>query len=311
MDKANRTSVEEFILLAFSDLYQLQIPLFFAMLLIYITCVSGNLAIIFLVRVEPSLHTPMYFFISTLAATEMLCVSCIIPNLLANLIAAKNRISLIGCFTQLFAIDTLGTAESYLLAVMAFDRDLAISNPLQYSAIMTQKLCVQLAVLPGIVGIVTLSVPFILTARLEFCGPYEINHFFCDFAPLQSLACSDPFNTKLVTNCGAVFATVLPFITTVGFYIHIIVIIFQIHSAESKQKAFSTLSSHLTVAGLFYVTAITVYVVPKGSQYDRFLALIYTVIIPLLNPFIYTFRNKDVKRALIKSRRLKLCHELF
>ncbi|XP_002937825.4 olfactory receptor 502-like [Xenopus tropicalis] len=281
------------------------------MLLIYITCVSGNLAIIFLVRVEPSLHTPMYFFISTLAVTEMMFVSCIIPNLLANLIAAKNRISLIGCFTQLFATDTLGTAECYLLAVMAFDRNLAISNPLQYSAIMTQKLCVQLAVLPGIVGIVTLSIPFVLTARLEFCGPNEVNHFFCDFAPLQSLACSDPFITKVATSSGAFFAIVLPFIATVGLYIHIIVIIFQIHSTESKQKAFSTCSSHLTVAGLHYITAITVYVVPKGSQYDRFLALIYAIMTPLLNPFIYTFRNKDVKRALIKSRRLKLCQESF
>ncbi|KAE8587982.1 hypothetical protein XENTR_v10022249 [Xenopus tropicalis] len=305
MDKANRTSVEEFILLAFSYLYQLQIPLFFVMLLIYITCVSGNLAIIFLVRVEPSLHNPMYFFISTLTATEMLCVSCIIPNLLANLIAAKNRISLIGCFTQLFAIDTLGRAECYLLAVMAFDRNLAISNPLQYSAIMTQKLCVQLAVLPGIVGIISVFVPTIFTAKLEFCsGSNKVNHFFCDFAPLQSLACSDPFISQILTSCGASFAIVLPFITTAGFYIHTIFIISKIKSTESKQKAFSTCSSHLTVAGLYDITAITVYVVPKGSQYDRFLALIYTVITPLLNPFIYTFRNKDVKRALIKLRRI-------
>ncbi|XP_017951961.1 olfactory receptor 478-like [Xenopus tropicalis] len=190
---------------------------------------------------------------------------------------------------------------------MAFDRDLAISNPLQYSAIMTQKLCVQLAVLPGIVGIVTVSVPFIFTYKLEFCGPNEINHFFCDFAPLQSLACSVPFITKVATSSAAFFVFVLPFITTVGLYIHIIVIIFQIHSAESKQKAFSTCSSHLTVVGLYYITAMTVNVVPKGSHYDRFLALIYAIITPLLNPFIYTFRNKDVKRALIKSRRLKLC----
>ncbi|OCT68983.1 hypothetical protein XELAEV_18040291mg [Xenopus laevis] len=283
MDKVNTTSVEEFILLAFSDLYQLQIPLFFVMLLIYITCVSGNLSIICLVRVEPSLHTPMYFFISTLAATEMMFVSCIIPNLLANLIAAKYRISFIGCFTQLFATDSLGTSVCYLLAVMAFDRNLAISSPLQYSSIMTQTL-----------------------SKLEFCGPNKVNHFFCDFAPLQSLACSDTFIAKVITSCGALVAVASPFITTVGFYIHIIVIISKLNSIESKQKAFSTCSSHLTVAGLFYITASTVYVVPKGSNYDRFLALIYTVFTPLLNPFIYTFRNKDVKRALIKSRRLKL-----
>ncbi|XP_041428472.1 olfactory receptor 493-like [Xenopus laevis] len=281
------------------------------MLLIYITCVSGNLSIICLVRVEPSLHTPMYFFISTLAAIEMMFVSCIIPNLLANLIAAKDRISFIGCFTQLFATDSLGTAECYLLAVMAFDRNLAISSPLQYSSIMTQTLCIQLAVLPVIVGVVTLVIPFTFTAKLEFCGPNKVNHFFCDFAPLQSLACSDTFNSQILTSCGASFAIVLPFITTVGFYIHIIVIISKLNGIESKQKAFSTCSSHLTVAGLLYITASTVYVVPKGSNYDRFLSLIYAVITPLLNPFIYTFRNKDVKIALIKIRRLKLFQGSF
>ncbi|OCT68985.1 hypothetical protein XELAEV_18040293mg [Xenopus laevis] len=305
MDKVNKTSVEEFILLAFSDLYQLQIPLFFVILLIYITCVSGNLSIICLVRVETSLHTPMYFFISTLAATEMMCVSCIIPNLLANLIAAKDRISFIGCFTQMFTTDSLGTSVCYLLVVMAFDRNLAISSPLQYSSIMTQTLCIQLAVLPVIVGVVTLFIPFIFTAKLEFCGPNEVNHFYCDFAPLQSLACSDLFITKVITICAASCAVALPFIITVGIYIHIIFIISKLNSIESKQKAFSTCSSHLTVAGLFYITASTVNVVPKGSIYDRYLALIYTVITPLLNPFIYTFRNKDVKRALIKPRRLK------
>ncbi|XP_041428471.1 olfactory receptor 493-like [Xenopus laevis] len=281
------------------------------MLLIYITCVSGNLAIICLVRVEPSLHTPMYFFISTLAATEMMSVSCIIPNLLANLIAAKYRISFIGCFTQLFAADSLGTSVCYLLAVMAFDRNLAISSPLQYSSIMTQTLCIQLAVLPLIVGTVILSIPFIFTAKLEYCGPNEVNHFYCDLAPLQSLACSDPFITKVVTSSGALFSVGFPFITTVGFYIHIIVIISKLNSIESKQKAFSTCSSHLTVAGVFYITAGTVYAAPKGSDYDKFLSLIYTVFTPLLNPFIYTFRNKDVKRALIKSRRLKLFQGSF
>ncbi|XP_041430684.1 olfactory receptor 502-like [Xenopus laevis] len=281
------------------------------MLLIYITCVSGDLSVIFLVRTEPSLHTPMYIFISTLAATEMMFVTSIIPNLLANLIAGKNRISFIGCFTQLFVTATLGTAQCYFLAVMAFDRNLAISNPLHYSSIMTQTLCVQLAILPWIVGIIYVSIPFIFTAMLDFCGPNEVNHFFCDFAPLQSLACSDPFIAQVLASSGALFAVVLPFIITVGFYIHIIIIIAKINSAESKQKAFSTCSSHLTVAGLDYLTSITVYVVPKGSRYDRYLALIFTFITPLLNPFIYTFRNKDVKRALFKSRRLKLWQGSF
>ncbi|KAE8587980.1 hypothetical protein XENTR_v10022247 [Xenopus tropicalis] len=311
MDKANNTAVEEFILLAFSDLYQLQILLFFVTLLVYIMCVFGNCLIIIIVTVKPSLHTPMYFFIIALSTLEIMLVSTIIPTLLANLIAAKKSISFNGCFIQLFVGATLGTAESYLLAVMAFDRVLAINKPLQYVSIMTQRVCVQLALLPFIVGIVIALIPTVLTAGLEFCGPNEVHHFFCDFATLQALACSRPYMSQMVTNSGAIFAFGLPFTITIGLYIHIIIIISKIKSAESKRKAFSTLSSHLTVAGLYYITTIIVYTAPKGTQYDRFFALIYTVITPLLNPFIYTFRNKDVKRALINSRRLNLCQGSF
>ncbi|KAE8587981.1 hypothetical protein XENTR_v10022248 [Xenopus tropicalis] len=311
MDKANKTTVEEFILLAFSDLYQLQILLFIVTLLVYIMCVFGNCLIVIIVRAEPSLHTPMYFFISTLSTLDIIYVSLVIPNLLANLIAAKKSISFNGCFIQLFVGASLGTAEGYLLAVMAFDRYLAINKPLQYVSIMTRQVCVQLALLPFIVGIVIALIPTVFTAGLEFCGPNEVHHFLCDFGPLQALACSRPYMSQMVTNSGAIFAFGLPFVITVGLYIHIIIIISNIKSSESKRKAFSTCSSHLTVAGLFYITTIIVYAVPKGTQYDKFFALIYTVITPLLNPFIYTLRNKDVKRALINSRRLKLCQGSF
>ncbi|XP_041429896.1 olfactory receptor 2G3-like [Xenopus laevis] len=311
MDKVNNTAVEEFILLAFSDLNQLQIPLFFVVLFVYIICMFGNFVIIILVIAEPSLHTPMYLFICELAVLEIMFVSCIVPNLLANLIADKKSISFSGCFIQLFANTALGTAECYLLAVMAFDRDLAINKPLHYSAIMTQELCVQLILLPWIVGIITVSISTVFTAKLEFCGTNEINHFICDYYPLQSLACSNTFITQVVTNFGAFVAAVVPFTVTVGLYTHVIIVILKINSAESKQKAYSTLSSHLTVAGLFYITAIVVYIVPKGTHYNKFLALIYTVITPLLNPFIYAFRNKDIKKTLIKSRRLKLCQGSF
>ncbi|KAE8587996.1 hypothetical protein XENTR_v10022263 [Xenopus tropicalis] len=311
MDNSNNTAVEEFILLAFSDLYQLQIPLFFVTLPVYIMCVFGNFAIIFLVIAEPFLHTPMYFFISKLSVLEIMYVTCIVPNLLANLIAGKKSISFSGCFIQLFANSVLGTAECYLLAVMAFDRDLAINKPLHYSTIMTQELCVRVAVLPWIVANITVFISTVCTASLEFCGPNEIDHFFCDFYAVQSLACSSTFITQVVTNSCAIFAVVVPFFLTVGLYIHIIFIILKIKSAESKRKSFSTLSSHLTVAGLYYITAIIVYAVPKDSHNNKFLALIYTVIVPLFNPFIYAFRNKDIKKTLIKSRRLMLCQGSF
>ncbi|KAE8587995.1 hypothetical protein XENTR_v10022262 [Xenopus tropicalis] len=307
MDRSNNTAVGEFILLAFSDLNELQIPLFFVTLLVYVMCVFGNVAIIFLVTVEPSLHTPMYFFISKLSVLEIMYVTSIVPNLLANLIADMKSISFGGCFIQLFANSILGTVECYLFAVMAFDRDLAINKPLHYYAIMTKELCVQLTVVVWIVGIIHVSISVVFTANLEFCGPNEIDHFFCDFPLLQSLACSHPFITQVILICGAFLGAVLPFIATVGLYTHIIIVICKIKSAESKQKAFSTLSSHLTVAGLYYITVIFVHSVPTGTQYNKFLALVYAVIIPLLNPFIYAFRNKDIKKALIKLRRLKLC----
>ncbi|KAM3918981.1 olfactory receptor 10A7-like [Leptodactylus fuscus] len=243
----------------------------------------------------------MYFFISNFALLEIIFISVTVPKLLTNLIDANRKISFTGCFAQLYAFNSLGVVECYLLAVMAFDRDLAINRPLHYSSIMNNSLCMELAAAPWVIGFVTAAIPTIFTAKLEFCGPNEVNHFFCDLAPLQNIACSDPLVSNLVTSSTAIFATVVPFVIILGFYIHIIATISKIKSTVGKQKAFSTCSSHLIVASLFYCSAIVVYVRPKGSQHDKYLALMYTVIIPLLNPFIYTLRNKDVKAALRKS----------
>ncbi|KAM4663659.1 olfactory receptor 6E1-like [Discoglossus pictus] len=301
MENVNKTVVHVFIFLAFSDFQDYQILLFIVILFTYIICISGNIVIIILVNANQSLHTPMYFFISTFAALEIMFVCVTVPKLLANLIMADHQISYVSCFIQMYTFISLGVTECYLLAVMVFDRNLAINNPLRYSAVMSHTFCIKLAILPWIIGFITAFVPIIFTAHLEFCGPNKINHFFCDLAPLQNLACSDPYITNIVTSITAVIATVLPFIVIVAFYIHIIITISKIKSAKGKQKAFSTCSSHLIVAGLFYCTVIIVYVRNKGSQDDKFLALIYTVIIPVLNPFIYTLRNKDVKAALRKS----------
>ncbi|XP_053330366.1 olfactory receptor 10AG1-like [Spea bombifrons] len=301
----NKTGVKEFILVAFSDIQELEMLLFIVFLMAYVLCVMGNIVILALVSIEPSLKTPMYFFIGTLSALEIILVSVTVPKLLANLIAADNRISITGCFGQLYAFNALGVTECYLLAVMSFDRDLAINNPLHYMVIMSKTFYTKLAILPWVIGLVIAFFPTVFTARLEFCGPNTINHFFCDLAPLQNLACSDPFISNVVTSTAAIFATVIPFFTIMGFYIHIIATISKIKSFGGKQKAFSTCSSHLIVASMFFGTAIIVYVRPKGSKYDKFLALMYTVFTPLLNPFIYTLRNKTVMVALRKSRSLK------
>ncbi|XP_075048047.1 olfactory receptor 6C4-like [Mixophyes fleayi] len=301
MMETNKTVVKEFILLAFADLHQFQNLLFFIFLLTYITCIMGNVTIIVLVRTEPSLHTTMYFFISVFSVLEMIFVSVTVPRLLANLIAADNIISFNECFTQMYLFESLGVTECYLLVVMVFDRHLAINNPLHYPVIMTHALCIELSVLPWIMAFAFMLIPVVMTARLEFCGPNMIDHFFCDLAPLQVLSCSDPFISIICTSTSAILVAVVPLIIITGFYIQIIMIVSKIKSEEGKQKAFSTCTSHLIVTSLYYGTGIIVYVKPKGSHYDKYLAIMYTAVTPMINPFIYTFRNRDVKKVFRNS----------
>ncbi|XP_053576337.1 olfactory receptor 5V1-like [Bombina bombina] len=304
MEDSNMTKVTEFILLGFSNFQELQFLLFSVILLTYIICVTCNIAIIVLVKTDNSLHTPMYFFISNFAILEVMFVSVAIPKLLTSLISSDKKISFSSCFLQLYVFHALGATECCLLAVMAFDRDLAINNPLRYSALMTNEFCIGLSLFPWIVGFMVASIPTIFTARLEFCGHNVLNHFLCDMAPLQNLACSNPYFSNMAESTVAVFIVIFPFFIIMGFYIHIIITISRITSTEGKHKAFSTCSSHLLVSSLFYSSVIVVYIRPKGSKYDKFLALIYTVIIPVMNPFIYTLRNKDVRKALKSMRQL-------
>ncbi|KAG8449810.1 hypothetical protein GDO86_016467 [Hymenochirus boettgeri] len=301
MESVNKTTVNEFILLAFSSFQQFQILIFITILLMYIISVSGNLAIIVLVKSTSTLHTPMYFFISVFAGLEISFMSVTVPKLLANLIMASRKITFTGCFVQMYIFNSLGVTECYLLSVMAVDRDLAINNPLRYNAIMSNAFCIELCVLSWIVSFMIVSVPTIVTIYAKFCGPNEIDHFVCDLAVVQNLSCSDPFISNVTTRIAAVFVSLIPFIIIVCCYVHIIISILKIKDKAGKNKAFSTCSSHLIAAGLFYVSVIIVYINPSGSRYDKFLALMYTVIIPMLNPFIYSLRNKDVKRVIRKS----------
>ncbi|XP_077319645.1 olfactory receptor 10A7-like [Lithobates pipiens] len=300
MTNVNKTVVKEFILLGFSSFYKLQNSMFYVVLLAYIVCVIGNITIIILVRAYPTLQTPMYFFISTFAFLEILFVSVTVPKLLAILISTDGSTSVIGCFLQVYIFHALGEAECFLLALMVFDRYLAINNPLHYSTIMNGTFCLQLAALPWIFGFIISFMPAIVTMLLEYCGPNKIDHFFCDLAPLQRLACSDLFLSNVTTVLAAFLSVITPFISIVVLYIQILCTVLKIRGISGKKKAFSTCSSHLIVASMFYGSAIIVYSRPSGSHYDKFLALMYTVVTPLLNPFIYTLRNTDVKDALRK-----------
>ncbi|OCT68952.1 hypothetical protein XELAEV_18040260mg [Xenopus laevis] len=306
MNQTNETTVEEFVFLAFSSFHKLQIVLFFVIQLAYIGCIIGNILVIILVRVKPSLHSPMYFFISTLSALEICFASAVVPKLLANLVGADNTISFVGCFTQLLVSDSLGATECFLLAVMAFDRDLAINNPLHYKVIMTQNICFGLAALPWVLGFITVLIPTIYMAKSKFCGSNVINHFYCYLAPIKNLICSNQLTTILITNAAAVFTTIFPFILILGFYTHIVFAISKIKGTKSKQKVFSTCSSHLIVVSLIYFAGIFGYLAPKDGPYGSFFGLLYTVVTPILNPFIYTFRNKEVKAAVWKTSALHM-----
>ncbi|XP_073465075.1 olfactory receptor 10C1-like [Aquarana catesbeiana] len=303
MQNANKTMVTEFLLLGFSTLQSFHNIIFCVALLAYIICILGNIAIIVLVRIHPTLQIPMYFFITTFSVLEIMFVSVTIPKLLSILSKADYSISAIGCFIQMYSLNSLGETECFLLALMVLDRYLAINNPLRYATIMNSTFCCVLGSLPWMAGFIISFIPVIFTVILEYCGPNEIDQFFCDLAPLQNLACSNPLISNFATMSAAITSVICPFITIVVLYINIIQTVLKINSTAGKKKAFSTCSSHLIVACLFYSTVIIVYIRPKGSHYDKFLALMYTVVTPTLNPFIYTLRNTEVKNAFRKISR--------
>ncbi|KAG8429704.1 hypothetical protein GDO86_019422 [Hymenochirus boettgeri] len=300
MEVTNNTAVHYFLLLAFSELHEFQVLLFIIFFIVYIICIVGNVAIIVIIKTDPYLHNPMYFFISIFATSEILFVFSIAPNLLSNLMGYMKSISFTGCFAQLCALGTLGLTECCLLAVMAFDRDLAINYPLRYSSIMRDEFCILLGVLPWFICLTIDLLITILFAGLEFCGSLELNHFMCDWGVLQLLPCIVPLDLQCIVIITNFSGIVLPFVTIVLLYIHIITTIVKMKSETGKRKAFSTCSSHLIVASLFFGTAIIVYFTPEISNLKKYLALMYTFVTPLLNPFIYTLKNKDVITAFKK-----------
>nr|XP_033775738.1 olfactory receptor 469-like [Geotrypetes seraphini] len=306
MARRNQTTVTEFILLGFSDLPKLQSLLFIAFFFMYVLTVLGNVSIITIIRASLQLHTPMYFFISNLSILDLCYSSTITPQLLVNLMVKKKTISLIGCAIQFFSFTTLGTAECYLLAVMAYDRYVAICNPLLYTSVMTRKMCIQLVTTVYIGGFVNSFTQVSNAFSLSFCGSNEIKQFFCDIPALLKLACSSTVINETILSFMGFFITNISLVVIILSYSYIIAAILRIRSAEGRQKAFSTCSSHFITVILFFGTLIIMYVIPS-SHYSlnksRMVSVVYTVIIPMLNPMIYSLRNNDVKNALKKSFR--------
>ncbi|XP_036895867.1 olfactory receptor 10Q1 [Sturnira hondurensis] len=298
----NQSGPTEFVFRVFTAVPEFQALLFLLFLLLYLLILCGNTAIIWAVCSHSSLRTPMYFFLSSLSFVEISYTTVVVPLLLSNVFGARKPISLAGCGAQMLFFLTLGGADCFLLAIMAYDRYVAICHPLHYTLIMTQKLCIQMVVCAVALALCLSLQLTSLIFTLPFCGRLrEINHFLCDVPPVLQLACADIHVHQTVLYVVSILVLVVPFILISVSYVFIASAILHIRSAEGRRRAFSTCSSHLTVVLLQYGFCALVYLRPQSGDSgdkDRQFALIYTFVTPLLNPLIYTLRNKDVKGAL-------------
>ncbi|XP_019345350.2 olfactory receptor 6F1-like [Alligator mississippiensis] len=306
-NRGNQTIIAEFTLLGFGNLPILRIPLFLLFLLIYIVTMAGNLLIIVLVVGDHHLHTPMYFFLGNLSFLETCYSSAILPKMLSGLLTNNKTISFLGCLLQFYTFVCLACTECILLSVMSYDRYLAVCDPLHYAAVMNSRVCAKLASGSWITGYLVLTIIVSLMSTLTFCGPNEIDHFFCDLTPLLQLSCMDTHWIRVAIFAFSFLGSLPPFLLTVASYACIIATILRIPSTTGRQKAFSTCSSHLTVVTVFFGTIIAVYLTPTVDTWralNKVLSVFYTVLTPMVNPLIYSLRNSEVKEAL--GRALKL-----
>ena len=298
----NRTSVTEFLLLGVTDIQVLKTVLFLIFLATYIVNVAGNAAILMVVISDPRLHSPMYFFLGNLSCLDICYSTVTLPKMLENFLSIHKAISFLGCISQLHFFHFLGSTEAMLLAVMAFDRFVAICKPLRYTLIMNHQVCTQMAVTIWIIGFFHALLHSVMTSRLNFCGSNHIHHFFCDVKPLLELACGNTDLNEWLLHSVTGTIAMGPFSLTLLSYFYIIIyLFFKTHSCRMLRKALSTCASHFVVVVLFHVPGVFVYIHPASSSsmdQDQISALMYNGVTPVLNPLIYTLRNKEVKRAL-------------
>ncbi|XP_075404349.1 olfactory receptor 5L1-like isoform X2 [Tenrec ecaudatus] len=299
----NCTLVTEFILLGLSDIPELRVFLFLFFLLIYGITVLGNLGMIALIQASAQLHTPMYFFLSHLSFVDFCYSTIIVPKMLDNIISKTKTISFMECLVQFYLFCFVAITEVILLAMMAYDRFVAICNPLLYMVIMSQKLCVELVSGCYLWGTVCSLIHMCLALEIPAYHSNMINHFFCDIPPLLSLACSDVSMNELLLFIVASFNEISTIVVIFTSYLFILVTILRMRSAEGRRKAFSTCASHLTAIVVFHGTILFIYCRPSSASnpdIDKVATVFYTVVIPMLNPLIYSLRNKDVKEAVRK-----------
>ncbi|XP_069326083.1 olfactory receptor 8K5-like [Eulemur rufifrons] len=300
MDQRNLTALIEFILTGVTKQPELQLPLFGVFLIIYTITVVGNMGIIILTKLDSQLHTPMYFFIRHLAYIDLGNSTVICPKMLVNFIVDQNTISYSACATQLAFFLMFIISEFFILSAMAYDRYVAICSPLLYNVIMSPRLCHVLVGIPYLYGTVQALTFTIKIFTLNFCGSNVISHFYCDDVPLLPMLCSNAHEIELLIILFSAFNLISSLLVVLVSYMLILLAIFQMHSAEGRKKAFSTCGSHLAVVVVFYGSLLFMYVQPKSTHSfdtDKMASVFYTLVIPMLNPLIYSLRNKEVKNA--------------
>ncbi|XP_062993175.1 olfactory receptor 10G4-like [Elgaria multicarinata webbii] len=297
----NITARIQFILLGFSDSLEVQLLFFVLFLSIYLLTLLGNVLILLVVHSNPQLHSPMYYFLCELSLLDVLYSSVTMPKMLTGFLTGSRAISFEGCVAQLYSFHFFGGTECFLLTVMAYDRYVAICNPLHYAGIMSRVACVRLVAATCLVGSLHSILQTVLTFRLPYCGPYQLDHYFCDVPPLLKVACAETSlnQTVVVVNIGVVALS--SFTMILGSYIRIVAVILKMRSEDGRRKAFSTCVSHLIVVILLYGPCILIYMQPTTSHpMLKTVALFYTSVTPALNPIIYAFRNEEIKKAVKK-----------
>uniref|UniRef100_A0A8D0G931 Olfactory receptor n=1 Tax=Sphenodon punctatus TaxID=8508 RepID=A0A8D0G931_SPHPU len=300
----NRTDVTEFILLGLSTKNEDQLVLFILFLLIYLIALVGNTLILFIICTDSRLHTPMYFFLGNLSVVDIGYTTSTVPKMLVNYLSQDKTISLEGCLSQMYFFISFGGIECLLLGVMAYDRYAAICHPLYYMVLMNPKVCTHLAVASWALGLANSAVHTGLMSALSFCRYNVIQHFFCDAPPLFKLSCSDTWANQIVTFVVGGSVVVGSFLMTLVSYVYIVLAILRIRTKEGRLKAFSTCASHLAVVNIYFGTIFFTYIRPNSiysQEQDRALPVLYGILIPMLNPIIYSLRNKDVKRTFQKT----------
>ncbi|XP_077329765.1 olfactory receptor 5P81-like [Lithobates pipiens] len=303
MCEVNQTQVTQIHLLGFRGLAKYKTLLFIVFLVTYLIILGGNMMIIILVTNVDHLKIPMFFFLKHLATADVLLTTSVVPMMLDIIFIEEGRLPFVGCITQLYAFGIFGFVQCFLIAVMSYDRYLAVCKPLHYASLMNPRVCLVLVVGSWFLVTLLISSEIMVVVQFKFCGINYIDNFFCDFGPVVELSTSDTSSLMLQDFVISIFMIFCPFTFIIITYMYIFFIILKISSAYGRRKAFSTCSSHLAIVCVYYGTLITVYMVPgddSTANMNKYRSLLYIVVTPLLNPIIYSLRNQEIKKALLK-----------